>query len=124
MNNNCFFCRRKNATCRSCTARAQRAALARAELAAARAARAAEAAKEYFFDSWGGLWVTCRPDEPGAEAFGPRWTACLASPREIWAVWESLYESGVPRFSDERSLYSEAKGAGRTYEEGGWTYLR
>ncbi len=120
MNNECFFCARKGTTCRSCTDRA-----ARAKVVAAIAAEAAESAPtKYFFDSWGTLWRTCSPSDLRAEAFGPQWTACLASPSEIWAVWESLYAEGVPRFSDERSLYSEAKGAGRTYEEGGWTYLR
>jgi hypothetical protein len=121
MNNNCFFCRRRSATCNACTARAARAASLRAELAAARAARAAEAAKEYFFDSWGGLWVTCRPDEPGAEAFGPRWTARPARDGELAFWWESLYEESGPFYS-EKSLYEETKGWHT--EQDGWTYLR
>jgi len=127
MNTNCFFCARKNATCSSCEARAARAASLRLELAAI-AAESAESARatRYFFDSWGTLWRTCRPSDRGAEAFGPQWTACLATESEVWAVWESLYaEGGVPRFSGgERSLYAEAKKAGWTYEEDGWTYLR
>lgn len=29
----------------------------------------------FFFDSHGGLWETCAPSAPGAEAFGPKVTA-------------------------------------------------
>jgi hypothetical protein len=85
---------------------------------------AAAAQRKYFFDSHGGLWVTCDPCEPGAMAFGPRWTAREADPREIWGVWETLHEYGTPRIG-AGSLYEEVRRMGfLETKEDGWTYLR
>jgi hypothetical protein len=36
----------------------------------------------FFFDSWGGLWVTCSVDHPDAVAFGPSGVSRKANPAE------------------------------------------
>ena len=36
----------------------------------------------YFFDTHGGLWVTCEADHPEAEAFGPSAGSRKADPAE------------------------------------------
>jgi hypothetical protein len=39
-----------------------------------------------FFDSWGALWVTCSPDHPDAQAFGPAGAARRATDEELQAL--------------------------------------
>jgi hypothetical protein len=74
----------------------------------------------FFFDGWGGLWVTCAPNEPGAMPGGPQWTCKEVSDEVISQLWRQL---GSPE--GEWSLYLETKKKGWQYEdEDGWTYLR
>ena len=93
-------------------------------VSSATSATSASAARlRYFFDSHGGLWKVCSPDEPGAEAFGPRWTSRPATEEEISGFWSCVYdEAGVP--APGANLYQETGSLGWHVEEGGWTYLR
>ena len=68
----------------------------------------------FFFDSHGGLWVTCAGDELGARAFGPRHTAREASAAELGVE--------VPPGA---TIYRAAEDAKLIFHGGdGWTYAR
>lgn len=66
--------------------------------------------KDLFFDSWGGLWQTCSPGDPYAEAFGPSGSAKRVNAHDFI------------EFPIGHSAYSTAKKEGRIEEEE-WTYL-
>ncbi len=69
---------------------------------------------EFFFDSHGGLWVTCTGDHSQAVAFGPTGIAREATAGE---VKNRLGES-------EGTPYARAKAQGKVRdEEDGWSFL-
>lgn len=56
-----------------------------------------------FFDSAGGLWVTCDASHPEARAFGPCGTAREPSVEEvIQAGWPGCHYSAWDRLADDR----------------------
>jgi hypothetical protein len=67
---------------------------------------------EYFFDSWGALWMCCSADYGRAEAFGPSGAACRMS-------LENVGIDSVPNITAWRQMFD----AGRVKEADGWSFL-
>jgi len=69
---------------------------------------------QFFFDSHGGLHVTCDPAVPGAAAFGPGAASLKARP-----------EQGGLALLEGETPWAAARRVGRLMlsEDGGWYYL-